>query len=214
MSGSTPRRAGQPGPPDPGGVVAPTLPTRLREETQDAHEAIERDFHWEHQVATLDGYRGLLSRLYGFYAVWEPAAAMLVEDAFFAPRRKLHLLAADLHHLGLTSADLGRLPACRPGVRMARRPEAIGAMYVLEGSTLGGQIIARRIAETLGFGANGGCAYYCAYGAAIGTMWREFRDRLLDVPPDEHEAVLATATSTFACLHQWLSSRSAPGEER
>lgn len=190
---------------------APTLLDRLRERTRDAHEAIERDLDWERRVSTVGRYRDLLSRLYGFHAVWEPAAAAVVGDeAFFGPRRKLHRLASDLAHLGLTTADIARLPTCRPGVPMATPADATGAMYVLEGSTLGGQIIARRVAETLGSRADGACAYYRAYGAATGLMWREFRARLLTVPPAEHGAVVDAAASTFACLRQWICAAPDP----
>ena len=50
---------------------------------------------------TLTEYVALLQRFYGFHRCWEPEVATLLEDElpqFFAPRRKLPNLEADLFH--------------------------------------------------------------------------------------------------------------------
>lgn len=183
------------------------LPERLRAETRDAHEAVERALDWERRLGTLEGYRGFLARLYGFHVVWEPAAAALIaDDAFLVPRRKLPLLLADLAFLGLTPAEVERLPRCAP-VPMADAAEALGSMYVLEGSTLGGQILARHVAARLGLDAARGCAYLRAYGGGVGPMWQGFRARLLGVSsPQTQDAVVRSAAATFERLETWLSA--------
>lgn len=182
------------------------MPERLRAETRAAHEAVERAVDWERRTATRAGYRALLARLHGFHAVWEPtAAAALADDAFFAPRRKLPLLEADLRHLGMQAAEVAALPRCVPGPPMATRAEVLGALYVVEGSTLGGQLIARQVAARLGL-HEAGLAYYRAYGPETGRMWQAFRARLLaesDAATDA--AVLRGAHATFATLRAWLA---------
>lgn len=187
----------------------PTILDRLREATRPVHEAIEREFDWARRVESIDGYRDLLARLYGFHAVWEPAAAALLADgAFFEPRRKAHLLAADLTFLGLQQSGIDALALPRsPCVPMTTRADALGAMYVLEGSTLGGQLIARRVSAVLGLAPGRGCSYHCAYGPAVGTMWREFRTCLLAASsPTADEAMARTAQSTFERLRSWLTA--------
>lgn len=185
------------------------LPTRLREGTRDLHDAVERGLDWERRVATRAGYRDLLARWYGFHATFEPAAASAFagEEAFFGPRRKLHLLRRDLLHLGMPAGGVDALPVCRPQVPMPTRAEALGALYVLEGSTLGGQLVARRVGRALGFTARGGCAYYAGYGpGGTGPMWRAFQDALSDqISPETHDAAVHAARRTFERLRDWLA---------
>ena len=50
----------------------------------------------------------------------------------------------------------------------------LGRMYVMEGSTLGGQYIARHVEETLGLSSGEGNSYFRGYGEATGERWREF----------------------------------------
>ncbi len=186
----------------------PTVLDRLREETRTAHEAIERVFDWEGRLATRAGYRTLLERFHGFHAVWEPAASALLSDpALVEPRRKAHLLARDLVHLGLAPEDVARLPRPGPDAAPATRTQALGGLYVLEGSTLGGQVIARHLARTLEIGPTTGGAYYAAYGEAVGPMWRALRARLLAEAADRAtaDAVVAAAGRTFESLQAWLT---------
>ena len=184
---------------------------RLREETRDLHDAIERGLDWERRVATPAGYRALLARWYGFHATFEPAAAAVFADAaaegFFGPRRKLHLLRRDLFHLGLTAGEVDALPMCGPPMPIAARAEALGALYVLEGSTLGGQIVARHVERTLGLDPRGGgCAYYASYGRnGIGPMWRAFQGEVAaQSSPATDDALVRAARWTFDRLRGWL----------
>ncbi|TGD92877.1 biliverdin-producing heme oxygenase [Methylobacterium nonmethylotrophicum] len=184
---------------------------RLRAETREAHEAIERDLAWETRVATLDGYRALLARFRGFHAVLEPAlAGMLDDEAFFGPRRRLGYLDADLRHLGLDAAEIRALP--RPDAVLPRsRPEAFGALYVLEGSTLGGQVIAKHIGRQLGLTAETGCRYYAAHGRETGAMWKAFRHRLADeAESGDADALVAFAARTFDAMRHWLCAAPVP----
>lgn len=185
----------------------PTIVERLRDATRDAHTALEAALDWQRTVSTRDGYRRLLGRFHGFHAGWEPAIAALLDDpAFSEPRRRTHLLAADLLALGLAPGELDRLPVCPP-IHLQDRAGALGAMYVLEGSTLGGQVVARHVVAELGLCAGQGCSYYTAHGAATGRMWRAFRQRLLDEDPgaDAGAAMVRAAQRTFTCLGEWLT---------
>lgn len=184
---------------------------RLRAETKDAHEAIERDLAWETRVATRDGYRALLARFWGFHADLEPGlAAILHDDAFLDPRRRLAHLAADLRFLGLDETAIAALP--RPHLALPRdRDEAFGALYVLEGSTLGGQVIAKHIGRQLGLNPEGGCRYYAAHGRETGAMWKAFRLRLTEeAARGTPETIVAGATKTFDVMRHWLCAAPVP----
>ena len=182
-----------------------SLHARLRAATAPAHRALEDDLDWRTRVATLSGYRDLLARLYGFHAVWESAiGAGLADEAFLAPRRRLIRLAEDLGHLGLSPGTVAALPKPAPPV-LADPAAATGALYVLEGSTLGGQLIGRHIAGLYGFSGDG-LTYYRAHGDAAGAMWSAFRRRLerfADDPVAE-ASLTGTAVATFTAMRQWL----------
>ncbi len=182
---------------------------RLRAETREAHEAIERDLAWETRVSTREGYRGLLARFWGFHAAWEPALAeALADDAFFTPRRRLDRLTEDLRHLGLDDATIQALP--RPSALPPRgRAEAFGSLYVLEGSTLGGQVIARHIVRQFGLCGDEGCRYYRGYGRDTGAMWKAFRLRLAEEAElSEPDVIVASANRTFDAMRLWLCASS------
>ena len=182
------------------------LHARLRAATAAEHDGLERDLDWQARVASLDSYRGLLARLRGFHAAYEPAIGRaLGDDAFFGPRRRLARLDADLSYLGLDAAGIAALPA-PPPVVLQDRAEALGALYVLEGSTLGGQVIARQIERLHGLSETGGCAYYRAHGRAAAAMWAAFRAELetLAGDPAAEAAALGTGIATFAAMRRWL----------
>ena len=190
---------------------------RLRDETRDVHERLERDLDWKARIATPSGYRSLLTRWWGFHADFEPIAASLLDDeAFFGPRRKLPLLEADLHHLGAVSLAMSTIPRIGGSLDLATRQDVLGAMYVIEGSTLGGQVIVRAIRNALGFGDHdAGYAYYAGYGKhETAAMWREFGNVLRAQPLSDHEVIVRGARRTFSTLHAWLTTREASLTER
>lgn len=183
-----------------------SLHARLREATAGAHQALERDLDWEARTATLSGYRDLLARMRGFHAGFEPAIGKAVADEdFFGPRRRLGHLDADLRRLGLEGAAIQALPTVLP-IAMAGPAAGLGALYVLEGSTLGGQQIGRSIVERHGPDVERACSYYLGYGRAIGPMWNDFRARLdtLSDSPAAAEA-LDAGVATFDALRVWLT---------
>ena len=85
-----------------------------------------------------------------------------------------------------------------------------GCMYVLEGATLGGQIIRRLLKEKLSITSANGGAFFSAYGDRVRVMWNEFREALSQFAishPDESEAIVASASETFAKFDHWLRQR-------
>jgi heme oxygenase len=84
---------------------------------------------------------------------------------------------------------------------------------VLEGSTLGGQIIAREIASQLGYTAENGCSFFASHGAEVGTMWNQFRKAIESYStahPDSetHDRVVYSADATFRVFAEWMERTS------
>jgi heme oxygenase len=57
-------------------------------------------------------------------------------------------------------------------------PASLGCMYVLEGSTLGSQILSRSFKERFGIADHNGGAFFYGYGELTVSMWRRFGTEL------------------------------------
>ena len=86
-----------------------SLPSRQR-----CRLDLERELDWQSRMSTLEGYRGLLARWWGYYAVFEPMVAASPSLAGLGPRPKLHILEGDLAHLGMTETEIAELPHIEP----------------------------------------------------------------------------------------------------
>lgn len=177
----------------------------LKQKTRAHHESLEKDMENQHYFADLSSYRRLLERWYGWYEPWERMAANRASPeivAFMRERWKLPLLLQDLS--ALDTESLAALP--RADVKVPdSEAEWIGTLYVLEGSTLGGQFIARSIEQQFGFREGRGYAFFRSYGDQVGSMWRSFREFAQDsVNEEDTELAVSAADHTFSTIHQWL----------
>jgi heme oxygenase (biliverdin-IX-beta and delta-forming) len=83
---------------------------------------------------------------------------------------------------------------------------ALGVLYVLEGSTLGGQIITGMLTKQLGTSDAAIFTYYNPYGDGTSNHWQAFKDRLNQPLTDtQRQQVTAAANETFETLKRWIS---------
>ena len=181
----------------------------LRDATHAQHQHLENRIDLLGRDWSLEFYRALLEKFYGFYAPLEPAIfthPQWHEFNFVAEsRRKICWLQNDLQFLGLSAAQIEALPLCKYLPRADTFARAVGCAYVVEGSTLGGQIISRHLKTKLNLPPRG-CRFFTAYGEQTGKMWREFVALLNDyeAPADEQNELLLNAGATFGALDCWL----------
>jgi heme oxygenase len=182
-----------------------TLLLRLKDETRDVHESLERDLDLLRPDLTLERYQGIVERFYGFYQPWENAIQPLLTEhlpGFGETRTKVPKLLEDLVYLGRKT---GKLPVCKKLPSCLTWPEVFGGLYVTEGATLGGQIISRQLEQMLGLSARRGAAFFTSYGLQVGSMWRSFCATLqAHTPAEKEDLVVDAAKQTFVCMHQWL----------
>ncbi len=157
--------------PQPGGALL----AHLRTETRPAHDQLEGTLALLDERLGLDAYRKVIERFYGFWRNWEPRMATLFQDAaFLDPRRRMHLLRADLVALGLSAHAVAMLPTC-PAPILRNSVEALGSLYVMEGSTLGGRVIERNVERCLGLNSRYGACCTIAFGnvvmTCLGAFW-------------------------------------------
>ncbi len=194
-------------------VSRPSLREALRAETRPQHESIEGAIRVSERAATLEGYKLLLARFYGYYAPIERCLDTpgVLYDTLnskitdFGRRRKLPWLDADLRALGMSPAEIDALPECPYTPAIDDWARVVGCLYVLEGSTLGGQMMAKHLVEALGVAPERGAAFYSRYGDEIGSMWQAFV-KVLEDPElaDRHDAVIDSARETFATMERWF----------
>jgi len=84
----------------------------------------------------------------------------------------------------------------------------LGALYVIEGSTLGGTIISKMIKQQLAIPDNKGLSFFNGYGSETEKMWQDFK-LFLDRPlkPAEEAVVIRSANDTFNKFGQWFDNR-------
>lgn len=178
----------------------------LKAETSDLHEAIERRMDLGRMTGSLAGYRQTLRAFYGLYEPIEASLASAPPSGFrFVPEPKTPRLAADLKALG--ESEIDRLPRCPDLPPVDSVPRLVGTLYVLEGASLGGQIISRLLRERLGITSEAGGRFFHGSGERTGERWRDFRraaDSALRMSNEIDEAVVA-ARETFTAFDQWLA---------
>jgi heme oxygenase len=175
----------------------------LREATREHHDRIERRVDLTRRLASLQDYRELLARLHGFYAPMEVALephAGAIAGLDFHGRRKAALLLEDIAALGG-----GEGPAAGGLPDVASPEHALGVLYVLEGSTLGGAVIGRMARERLGVTRERGARFFGAYGGSVGSRWRAFGAAVEDHTGGTAPAAMrAAAIGCFESLEGWL----------
>jgi heme oxygenase (biliverdin-IX-beta and delta-forming) len=184
---------------------------RLRAATRPAHNSVEAALAFLVQPLNLNTYKSAIERFYGFWLGWEPQIAVLLHDeALSEPRRRLHMLAADLAGLGMSVDAIKVLPRC-PLTTLYDEMEALGSLYVMEGSTLGGRIIEQNLLRCFGESAPAIGHYFNGYGAATGTMWRSFLARLAKESVTDADRMGAGALKTFERLDSWFTDETPDG---
>ena len=144
---------------------------RLKDETAAAHRRVDTLIDLPRLGS--DRYRRVIGGMCEAHRVVErelaPHGDTLARVGYDARARlQLTWLETDLAALGIRiSHDF------EPGAyRLGDAAAAFGAVYVTEGATLGGQIIARHVMPRLSLSASNGCRYFTGYGTTTGEHWR------------------------------------------
>jgi heme oxygenase (biliverdin-IX-beta and delta-forming) len=183
----------------------------LRIHTRSYHERIEQALDLPASVRSRDDFERLLARFYGFYLPHEARLRSYTPalDAYgieLGRRLKAGKIREDLLSLGMSAEAISGLPQCVDLPNLCTPARALGSLYVLEGSTLGSQVIARALDKKVDLDVRSGMRFLSGYGASTATMWRSFVSAL-DAAPLETEGVAAAhegAVQTFNCLERWM----------
>ena len=95
----------------------------------------------------------------------------------YAHRRKTGWLRDDMAHFGMNADQPPWQPPEMPArMHLSDCGALIGTLYVIEGATLGGEIISRHLKDNLALGPASGARFFNGYGSAQATRhnWQTF----------------------------------------
>jgi heme oxygenase len=193
--------------------MIPIILQRLKRDTAHQHEQLERSVDLLARLSSREAYRAVLMQFYGLYAPIEAALdqvdglALALGD--LAARWKTGLIARDLAALDVSAGETRSLPCCTALPALPDVAHAFGCLYVMEGATLGRQVITRQIASEVGVLADGGGAFFQGYGPLTGPMWRSFGAGLAAyaTTPEREAVIVASAQETFRAFERWLAGK-------
>ena len=170
----------------------------------------------------LRSYWLVLSAYYHFYqameALIESASEHLKSGFDYGPRRKHGFLRQDLvdsFHIDPEDAFWRPNREFLP-IRIEDQAELVGALYVIEGATLGGQVISRQIqAGRLGVTAEHGGRFFHGYGELTTSRWSEFLSFAEQACPDaaQREKAAEAALAAFAEVEAALDDYTARADK-
>jgi heme oxygenase len=132
-----------------------SLSAQLRHGTRTVHAHTEATFELDRWLAGRASYAALLARLWRFHTAAESTLARIKGWPGLTPavdltaRRRAFRIEQDLAELGWPQPTLAGLDAGGP-LRLAGLAEGLGCLYVVEGSAIGGRVIAARAHAALG----------------------------------------------------------------
>ncbi len=187
-----------------------SIHARLRRETAADHQRIEANLDLLNPTLSLGEYLCVLRKFYGFYKPLEQRlqqAAPAAELGFAIPPRS-PLLAEDLAVLGEPERSVAAAPCCERLPAVESVAQIAGCVYVTEGATLGGRLIARALARSLGLSRDHGARFFVGADAATGAAWKRTLCWLEEVvrAGADPNAVVTSAQETFRAFHEWLAT--------
>ena len=128
---------------------------------------------------------------------------MLFRSDDVADRHKAYMIENDLQSIGMnknqTHKPLSAIGIITPAF-------ALGIMYVMEGSTLGGRFILKNINEALGYTGETGAQYFAGYGNATGSRWKNFINQMAQYEEENNngEEIIDGANYAFDTINKYF----------
>lgn len=186
--------------------TAATLSEKLKERTKINHQNLEKKLIGRLKLTrSLNEYAQLLSYFYSFFGGLELCINKRLDfDAFpdYHLRRKTSAMVNDLNRM---NSALPALATNQALPEIVNQQQAIGALYVIEGSTLGGQIICKMLNDQIGSIDPACLSFFSGYGDQTYQMWNAFKLAIDEITkPDDQEIVIESANNTFLQFGNWF----------
>ena len=183
---------------------------RLRAETKEGHQTLEKAIIPRIKNArNTEDYIRLLEIFYGYFKPVEEMIAQHINNNNLpdhAQRRKSGAILEDIRKSG---GDIAHMRVSDDIPQINNDYQAMGAMYVLEGSTLGGQVISNMLKQNLQLKDTSTISFFSGYGKDTGTMWAAFTEKLDNYTsdPQKQDEIAAAANETFSKFKSWVEKQ-------
>ncbi|MXV51103.1 hypothetical protein GS399_08985 [Pedobacter sp. HMF7647] len=184
------------------------LSAQLKEFTETEHQSLEKAL--VRRIKAIEEEEDYLLIIKNFLGYLKPIELLTDKSVDlhrmpdYPHRRKTALLEDDLAKL--SRGAFTELTVCTKLPEISTHEQCLGALYVLEGSTLGGKVISKMIVDKLG--SNRGTAFFNSYGENTFHMWNSFKLLLdQDLTDSQQGEVLHAAKDTFACFKAWIDEQ-------
>ncbi len=154
------------------------------------------------QALTLENYRVLLLTNYFFHGTIEQQLNRVVSPGFkkslqLQRRRKAQFITSDYQRLGHTLPPLSKAPL---QLCIQNETEALGVLYVTEGTAIGGSIIKKNLLKSPVISQTSATSFYGCYGKELSPLWKAFVAQLntIEGRQEAEAVVIEKAKATFA----------------
>jgi heme oxygenase len=187
-------------------VTEDTRTKRLKAATHAAHERLDKRIMQLNPFADRGSYARLVTMQYLFHRDLDALFFNEELDALLpdlAGRRRLALIEQDFADLGVAMPKADSAPIFPRGEKVALG-EALGWLYVIEGSNLGAAFLLKYAAK-LGLDENMGARHLAGAPEGRGLHWRTFTAALdsVELTDDEERAAIAGADAAFARVYDF-----------
>lgn len=180
------------------------LQERLKTQTAQAHSDLERLMFVDEimqRTLTVDQYKTILITNYIAHkqyedAIYQKLSARVKQELDIENRAKLAALALDLKESGISEDEVNK-NITQSSATIPNEAFALGAMYVLEGATMGGSVIIKQLAKNDNFSDQFGFHYYNCYRDQLMPKWKQFVQVLNTLPEDAHQDSIDGANFMF-----------------
>jgi heme oxygenase len=185
----------------------------LKQETKANHQQLEKMLVRQMKsVSTMEGYIKILQLFYCYFGGLEEKINNFIipqqmEEEHFFQRRKAIRLVNDIKVLGgivkekCTDKDLPEI---------SNDLQAFGALYVIEGSTLGGRVITKMMQRQVDTESLHGFSFFTGYGDETELRWSSFKQLINNqgYNQDDKKVVVEAANDTFVKFKRWIETNS------
>lgn len=192
-------------------MINNTLSELLKQATISNHQRVEKLLVLRLRlIHSNEDYIKLLQLFYSFFGGLEEKINQYIlpfHPGHQPEKRNTSYIADDIKILGGTvpeKAKGGDLP------EIENYLQAFGALYVIEGSTLGGKIIVQLLQRQLNIDHLKGFSFFHGYGEETESKWASFQKTLNELRKNatDTESIVFAANDTFAKFKLWIERQS------
>ncbi|WET03090.1 biliverdin-producing heme oxygenase [Flavobacterium sp. YJ01] len=190
--------------------IASNFLSDLKTQTSDSHKKLEElpvSMSIMSPDMKIEDYTYYLSLMHDVHNDTEglifPFFSDLIDD--LEQRRKKHLIENDLLFLNSNKTNNEKVFQTE-GIST---PFALGILYVVEGSTLGGRFILKNVSKLPELSVENGVSYFNGYGDKTGSFWKSFLNFLAEYEQEHNcgEEIIEGAIFAFDNIYKHFDRR-------